>query len=164
MRLANGFLELACSVLLCGGELRRPRAIALLISSMVYGCGVDSSNTNTLLEVTQSEKVCMSCIRLEELERLGDEEEGAIFGVMFAAIDSSGNYWISQFDGPKVFAPDGSFIAKVGRDGSGPGEYSGAGAIHVDSAGLVYVVDGGNARQSIIILIFRCPDYVPSRP
>lgn len=47
------------------------------------------------------------------------------------------------------FSPDGEFLARVGGNGQGPGEFGAPFALDVDSAGFVHVLDPRNQRISV---------------
>lgn len=66
------------------------------------------------------------------------------------AVDASGNIYTVD---PKnirirIFAPDGSLVKAFGREGQGPGEFSGPGGILVAPDGTIVVTDVLNGRIS----------------
>jgi streptogramin lyase len=68
----------------------------------------------------------------------------SLYGV---ALDKSDNVWIPTSSGPIVeLSNSGTFIQKFGSQGSGPGQLSGAEGMAFDSAGNLWVADGGNNR------------------
>lgn len=67
-------------------------------------------------------------IRLRELWRLGgdSEDDDQFFGVIGQiAMDESGNVYLldSQLSEVRVFSPEGEYLATLGREGEGPGEF-----------------------------------------
>lgn len=67
------------------------------------------------------------------------------------AIDVDGNIYVVQGHGPGEprvlkFAPDGRFLTQWGSRGYGPGQFTVAHAIEIDSAGVVHVADRENLR------------------
>jgi hypothetical protein len=100
--------------------------------------------------LAQSPEYCTTCISLELFRTLGDEEgDGYLRVAMFAAVDSLGQFWVSQPDGPKVFTAGGEFIQQVGGRGQGPGEFMDAGDLYVAPSGNVHIIDRGNLRESV---------------
>jgi hypothetical protein len=67
-----------------------------------------------------------------EITDLAVDDDGNIY-----AIDLKGNHVL-------VFDRNGRFLRTVGRPGQGPGEFSGAGNIHVGSNGEIMVTDEGS--------------------
>lgn len=67
------------------------------------------------------------------------------------AVDSDGNVHVfdSQADQVRVFDPDGTYIATLGREGEGPGEFGRAEAIAVLPDGRLLVRDPGNMRVQV---------------
>lgn len=52
----------------------------------------------------------------------------------------------------RAYAPDGTFLRDIGRDGNGPGEYDGPDGLAILPDGRVLVRDPGNARISVFDL------------
>lgn len=76
-----------------------------------------------------------------------------VFGSIAAlAVDSQGA--IHVFDGRahelRIFGPDGSFLSKHGRRGSGPGEFQHVIGMVVTPESRVWIVDGANARYTVL--------------
>lgn len=76
----------------------------------------------------QSESDDLSQIILTESMRLGDESAGDT--ILFAAINhlsvnSRGNFFVTETRPPAVsaFSPDGVYLASIGAEGQGPGEF-----------------------------------------
>jgi hypothetical protein len=77
-------------------------------------------------------------------------------GIAGLTLDSQGRIYVADTRGSevRVFAPDGAFLFRIGRQGSGPGEFDGPCCLRFDRAGRLWVRDGGNARYSV----FSVPD------
>lgn len=112
---------------------------------------VDGNSTRAIptRQIAETPETCLSCLSLTSIVFLGDESDGFITNVMYAAVDSHGRYWLSQPTGPKVFDSNGDFIYKVGSAGQGPGEFLDAGPIFLDDSGAIHIIDRGNARETI---------------
>jgi tripartite motif-containing protein 71 len=68
------------------------------------------------------------------------------------SLDANGNLYVGQYPSGgivKVFAPDGTFLRKWGKQGDGDGELSGVTGINVDAMGSVYVADFQNTRVQV---------------
>jgi hypothetical protein len=80
--------------------------------------------------------------------------EGALAGDPNSfAQDSRGNYYVTQFKQPDhilQFNRAGDFVRKIGRAGSGPGEYRYIVSMTVGPGDSVYVFDLGNARLTVL--------------
>lgn len=82
------------------------------------------------------------------MEGDGADVFGRIAGI---ALHPSGRIFIldGQAEEVRVFAPDGAFLYAFGRNGQGPGEFSGACCIAFDPQNRLWVRDGGNARYDV---------------
>ncbi len=49
----------------------------------------------------------------------------------------------------QVFDTNGHFLTKVGTTGSGDGQFKKPEHVSIDSEGILYVVDRGNARMQV---------------
>ena len=84
---------------------------------------------------------------LTELFRLGDESRGdtILFGSIgeLLAVDGSGRIFIGEQQEPIVYVlnSDGDLLKKIGREGSGPGDFQRLESIHVGSADTLYIYD-----------------------
>ncbi len=102
-------------------------------------------------QVTVTAGTCHSCIRAELITLLGDREgPGTIYQSQWVTRDTIGRYWVLQWDGPKIFAPDGTYLTSFGRSGEGPGEFTRANHIHRDDEGTIHIFDVGNLRRTSI--------------
>ncbi len=84
---------------------------------------------------------------LTELFRLGEESRGdtILFGSIgeLVAVDGSGRIFIGEQQDPIVYvlSTDGDLLKKIGREGSGPGDFQRLGSIHIGSADTLYIHD-----------------------
>jgi hypothetical protein len=67
----------------------------------------------------------------------------------YLAFDRRDRLWVGKSAGLVVYGPDGSYLQTVGRYGPGPGEFSAAGPLAVDSAGNIHVFDPVAFRETI---------------
>jgi hypothetical protein len=78
-------------------------------------------------------------LQLEELWRIGGEDDEEIFGVITdIVVDDDGNVYMldAQLNEIKVYSEDGEFLRTIGREGEGPGEFR--------AAFSIMIVPGGN--------------------
>lgn len=82
-------------------------------------------------------------IHFQKDQVFGDIETVLFDRMRDAAVDEAGRVYISDYGklNVKVFDPDGSYLATIGREGSGPGEFRHLSDISVRSGNL-YVWDG----------------------
>jgi len=64
------------------------------------------------------------------------------------AVDGSGDTWVADAGHSRVLqlGPTGQYLAQVGSQGSGPGQFQGIRGIATNTAGDLYVCDYGNGR------------------
>lgn len=68
-------------------------------------------------------------VKLEELWRVGGEDDEEIFGVITQVVAGSGGEFFmldSQLNEIKVYDKDGEWLRNIGREGEGPGEFRAA--------------------------------------
>ena len=67
------------------------------------------------------------------------------------AFDSTGNVYIVHSSNQciRVFTPEGSYVRKFGKEGSGEGELNWPSSVSIDSNDIVYVTDKDNHQVSI---------------
>ena len=72
------------------------------------------------------------------------------------AVDSMGNIVVADTRNHRivVFHPHGHFIAKYGSHGQGPGEFDRPTAVSVLPDGTFAVVDFGNSRIQIFLMMY----------
>lgn len=116
-------------------------------------------------DVVTTPETCNDCLHFSEVAELGDDAGGGLHNEShWATIDSLGNYWIGDVDGPRVYTSDGRFRQKVGREGQGPLEFAAAGPIFTDSSGNVHVLDPRNQRESVVAQDFSLVRDSPLPP
>lgn len=105
--------------------------------------------------ITGVESACATCIELSPMATLGTEkgdgfleDRGPSLGRVVR--DRQGRYWVAQRGAVKVYAPNGDFVATVGRPGQGPLEFEFAEPIQVDASGMVHVIDVRLGRETIV--------------
>lgn len=104
--------------------------------------------------ITGIASACTNCIELSSMVILGADkgvgflEDNGPFGSVVR--DREGRYWVGQKNAVKVYAPNGEFVATVGRRGQGPLEFEFAEPIQVDASGMVHVIDLRLGRVTIV--------------
>ncbi len=97
---------------------------------------------------------CPNCsIAFESIALLGTTDGGgSLAGIPWTVrVDGRGRYWVIDSDEPpKVFTPDGFFLADVGRRGAGPGEFMRVFDAITGAQDSIVVIDNGLARATII--------------
>ncbi|MCK4774027.1 MAG: 6-bladed beta-propeller [Candidatus Krumholzibacteria bacterium] len=86
-----------------------------------------------------------STISVEELWRVGGDDEDVLFGVITSiVVDSDGLVYLldAQINVVHVFSPDGEFLREIGHEGEGPGEFRRAENMFLTPEGNVAVVQG----------------------
>lgn len=89
-----------------------------------------------------------------------DADENATFGrISGLATDRTGRIVVAdrQDNQLKVFAPTGAFVSRIGRDGSGPLEFSRLAGVTFAPNGLLWTRDEGNARMLGIDISSKLP-------
>ena len=105
--------------------------------------------------VVPLEPSCVSCsVRLQSLGSLGDRNgSGAILSAPYSiAQDQQGRYFVAQVERPElplVFARNGSFLGRLGRQGDGPGEFRQPRLVLVSSEDSIIVFDEQLYRFSV---------------
>lgn len=107
--------------------------------------------------VHPSRPACTSCrITVHRIARLGDEEGDGAFPNFPTSIaqDSKGNFLVAMHQPPDealwFFDRAGHFVRRIGRSGSGPGEYRGARVVVISGGDTIHVFDGTLARQTVL--------------
>lgn len=84
-------------------------------------------------------------IGLEKLRELGDieaaSEEVAFYMPLDMALDAQGNLHVLDTGNHRIqkFSPDGTYLATIGQQGQGPGEFNYPGSLDIDSEGNLIV-------------------------
>ncbi|GAA5521058.1 6-bladed beta-propeller [Aliifodinibius salicampi] len=81
-------------------------------------------------------------IQFEREQRFGSTDEVVVGTIETFTVDDSGRVFIADRDQTTihVYNPDGSYNTSLGREGKGPGEFSGIGSIKIH-AGMLYAAD-----------------------
>jgi len=94
-----------------------------------------------------------STVEVEEIWRIGGEDDEEIFGVIVDVIaDAQGNFYFldAQLNEVKVYDIDGEYLRTIGREGEGPGEFRGAFNMFLVPGGNIGVLQSAPAK--IIVL------------
>ena len=84
-------------------------------------------------------------ISLEKIRSIGDieaaNEEVAFYMPLDMALDAEGNLYVLDTGNHRIqkFSPDGTYLATLGRQGQGPGEFNFPGSLDIDEAGSLIV-------------------------
>lgn len=95
-------------------------------------------------------------VSIEFVKTIGDiesEDENILFYMPSDIVfDSQGNIYILDTGNHRIqkFAPDGKFIASIGRKGQGPAEFQYPLSLDVNTEGYLYVADSGNQRIQVL--------------
>lgn len=106
-----------------------PALLALLAFALAAPAGVLAGQEKTIDGVLHVQNDAPAAgtqtWKLEELWRVGGEEDEVLFGVIGAVqVDPQGNLYLldSQMSEVKVYSPDGKLLRTLSREGEGPGE------------------------------------------
>jgi len=97
-------------------------------------------------------------IQLKLVRTLGDvnaeDETVAFYMPSGIALDNKGNLYILDTGNHRIqkFSPEGTFLATLGRQGQGPGEFSYPDSIDIDGAGKIWVSEPFNNRVQVLTL------------
>lgn len=105
---------------------------------------------DSLFEVRETPATCSSCLMLETVMKLDiDDGEGMVDESQYAALSPAGKFYVGSSRGIQVYAfPSGEFIERLGRNGSGPGEFRYPGSMFIDESGRLHMIDLRQRRQT----------------
>lgn len=144
-----------------------PRGPAAATRQQVRSRGPDSLQLASLVLVSCAAWVLFSgCpasgqsdtparLQLVETLRLGDEtdSDSPVFGRIegLVAIDGNGRIFVGEGQDPKVFVfdADGTLAAALGRQGDGPGEFTGLAQVHTGPGDTLFVFVYYQSRVSV---------------
>ncbi len=95
-------------------------------------------------------------VELEFIKTIGemDSLDEAVIFYMPAdiAFDSQGNIYVLDSGNHRIqkFSPDGKYLATIGRQGQGPGEFQYPQSLSIDSEGYLYISDMGNRKIQVL--------------
>lgn len=95
-------------------------------------------------------------VALEPVRTLGDvdtaDENLAFYMPANIVVDDAGNMYVLDSGNHRIqkFGPDGKYLATLGRQGQGPGEFLYPSRLDIDSAGFLYVSDPHNNRVQVL--------------
>ncbi|MEE8378223.1 MAG: NHL repeat-containing protein [Candidatus Aminicenantaceae bacterium] len=95
-------------------------------------------------------------VELEFIKTIGemDSLDDAVIFFMPTdiAFDSQGNIYILDSGNHRIqkFSPEGKYIATIGRQGQGPGEFQYPQSLSIDSEGYLYISDMGNRKIHVL--------------
>jgi hypothetical protein len=100
------------------------------ITALALGIAVRGGAQPAAPKAIPNEPTCQRCtITMRTLVTLGtDDGVGSLIGrPMSVNVDARGRYWVFQeLEPPTVFSATGAVVRRLGRKGSGPGEYRSA--------------------------------------
>ncbi|MES2522560.1 MAG: hypothetical protein V4617_07690 [Gemmatimonadota bacterium] len=107
-------------------------------------------------EILRDDGTCTSCLALQPRPLIDHRTgPGLVDESQFVTVDSSGRVWAGNSAGHKVYAPDGDYVATVGRTGDGPMEFRAGGPLFTDATGRVHIIDQISFRETIVGADFR---------
>jgi len=95
-------------------------------------------------------------VELEFIKTIGemDSEDDAVIFFMPTdiAFDSQGNIYVLDSGNHRIqkFSSDGKYLATIGQQGQGPGEFQYPQSLSLDSEGYLYISDMGNRKIHVL--------------
>jgi hypothetical protein len=95
--------------------------------------------------------LCDDCFSIEKTVTISiDSGDGLIDETPYVALDSANRFWFGYIGYVNVHAFDGKFLSRLGRKGSGPGEFQTNGTMEVDRSGTVHIFDYSLSKQVVV--------------
>ncbi len=138
----------------------RPFLAVLALAALCTGAAIAAGSPVQVHDNPATPAAGTITIDLRELWRVGADDEEVLLGLPSAAVrDADGNLYLVdlQLATVHVFAPDGTFLRDIGREGEGPGELR-------RPAGIVLMPDGrlGVAQRFPGRIVLLHPDGTPA--
>lgn len=131
--------------------------LTLIIPSRSFGQKVETKDGVRIVHNTdRGEWGRNSGLSLKLVRKIGDvdtlDENLAFYFPADIAWDQDGNYYILDSGNHRIqkFDSEGRYLATIGRQGQGPGEFNYPASIDVDRKGYIYVADPNNQKIQIL--------------
>jgi hypothetical protein len=131
---------------------RASRVIAVTIAVIATA----AASAQAPAKKIDASRVCRSCVlRIEKVVTLADPVTAMGSSNNLAGIDrdSRGRYWVADYRSRMhvlVFAPNGTLIKRIGREGKGPGEFTNVVSLLVGPGDTIHAFDRGSLRRAEI--------------
>jgi len=95
-------------------------------------------------------------VELEFIKTIGkmdsENDEEIFFMPADIGFDSQGNIYVLDSGNHRIqkFSPDGKYLATIGQQGQGPGEFQYPQSLTIDSEGYLYISDMGNRKIHVL--------------
>jgi len=95
-------------------------------------------------------------VELEFIKTIGEmdsyNDELIFFMPTDISFDSQGNIYVLDSGNHRIqkFSPDGEYLATIGQQGQGPGEFQYPQSLALDSEGNLYISDMGNRKIHVL--------------
>ncbi len=95
-------------------------------------------------------------VELEFIKTIGkmdsENDEEIFFMPADIGFDSQGNIYVLDSGNHRIqkFSPDGKYLATIGQQGQGPGEFQHPQSLSIDSEGYLYISDMGNRKIHVL--------------
>jgi hypothetical protein len=126
-----------------------------VVTGAIVAAAVASAQSPATKKIDDTH-LCRTCVlRIEKVVTLADPVTamGSSSNLTVIDRDSRGRYWVADYRSRTnvlVFAPDGKLVKRIGREGSGPGEFRNVITLLVGPGDTVHVFDQGNGRRTEI--------------
>lgn len=103
------------------------------------------------VSIAETATTCGKCLSLREIVRIApDSGPGMVDESHYVSIDSMGRLIVSRASGHQVYEANGLYSRTIGRQGSGPLEFTLPGPVTVDAKGNIHFFDPALNRESVI--------------